>query len=193
MIVPMCRQIFRSQGWTLHGRELANHPRSVVVGAPHTSNWDFVYLMATFDLLDLPLRFTIKDSWLRFPMNLLLEPLGALGIDRRPRDSAGDRPSMVEEMIRIFEQNPGEMALMITPEATRSANDRWKSGFYHVARGADVPILLGYLDYEKRESGVGKVLDPRMSFDEVMQEATDFYSSVTGYHPERFSVDTRYA
>lgn len=185
--------MFKAQGWTLKGEQLATYRRCVVVGAPHTSNWDFVYTLAAFDLLDLPLRFTIKREWMRFPFNLLIGPAGGLAIDRRPRAETGERPSMVEQMVRLFDEHPDELALVVTPEATRSANPRWKSGFYYVALGADVPILLGYLDYDAREAGVGKVLFPSGDFEADMQQVMDFYRPFTPRHPERFALDERFA
>lgn len=192
MIVRFCTELFKAQGWTLRGEQLTTHRRCVVIGAPHTSNWDFVYTLAAFDLLGLPLRFTIKREWMRFPFNLLIEPAGGLAIDRRPRDETGDRPSMVDVMIELFDDHPDELALVVTPEATRSPNPRWKSGFYHVARGAGVPILLGYLDYAKKEAGVGKVIEPSGDFEADMREITEFYRSVTPRYPERFMLDQRF-
>ncbi len=191
MIVNACRKIFEAQNWTLRGQELARHRRCVVIGAPHTSNWDFVYTLAGFDKLGLPLRFTIKRSWMRFPFNLVIEPAGGLAIDRRPREETGERPSMVDEMVRLLGEHD-ELALVITPEATRSYTERWKSGFYHVARGAGVPILLGFVDYAKKEAGLGKVIEPSGDFDADMRQIAQFYTSITPRYPERFSVDRRY-
>ena len=192
MIIPACRALFEAQNWTLRGKELTRHRRCVVVGAPHTSNWDFAYTLAAFDMLGLPLRFTIKRQWMRFPFNLVVEPVGGLAIDRRPRKESGDRPSMVETMIDLFDEHPDELALVVTPEATRSRVERWKSGFYHVARGAEVPILLGYLDYRKREAGIGAVLEPSGDYEADMRKMMDFYSPIVPKHPERFSLDRRF-
>lgn len=192
MIARACRQIFHHQGWTVRGEEIAEHRRCVVVGVPHTSNWDFVYMIATFDMLGLPLKFTIKREWMRFPLNLVIGSVGGLSIDRRPRRDTGERPSMVDEMVRLFDDYPDELALVITPEGTRRAATRWKSGFYHVARGAGVPILLGYADYAKKEAGVGKVIEPSGDFDADMREIMEFYRPVTPKHPERFALDERF-
>ena len=192
MLIPLSRALFKAQGWKLQGEHLSKHRRAVVIGAPHTSNWDMVCTLAAFDMLGLPLRFTIKRSWMRFPWRLIIEPAGGIKIDRRPREKTGERPSMVEAMIQLFEENPDELALVVTPEGTRSRTERWHSGFYWVAVGAEVPILLGYVDYAKKEAGVGKVLFPSGDFEADMREITAFYETVTPLHPELFSVDKRF-
>lgn len=184
---------FKAQGWTIVGQDLITDRRCVVIAAPHTSNWDALITMAAFDRLDLPVRFTIKDAWMKFPLNLVIEPAGGIGIDRRPREESGERPSMVEAMVQLFVDHPGDLALIVTPEGTRSRSTRWKSGFYHVAKHANVPIVLGYLDYEKREAGVGKVMHPSGDFEADMREIAAFYHDIPAKHPERFSVDLRFA
>lgn len=192
MFKALSRSLFNKQGWTFVGEELVVHRRCVVIAAPHTTNWDLVYTIAAFDLLKLPLRFTIKDTWMKFPFNLFLEPVGGLAIDRRPRQETGERPSMVEAMIELFKTHPGELALAVTPEGTRSLSKTWKSGFYHVALGANVPILLGYLDYDKREAGIGKVIHPSGDFEADMREITDFYRNIIPKYPAKFSLDERF-
>lgn len=188
--------LFSLEGWTLRGTELVEgHRRCVVTAAPHTSNWDILYSLAAFEMLGLPVRFTIKKEWMRMPWKLALGPLGGISIDRSPRDDGHGgraRPSMVEAMVRIFEETPGDIAVMVTPEGSRSRRSEWKTGFWHVARQARVPILLGYLDYAKREAGLGRVIIPT-DFDADMREMMAFYAGITGRHPERFELDARFA
>lgn len=193
MLRSVFRALFHRHGWQIQGTELSQHRRAVVVAAPHTSNWDMVYALATFDQVGLPVRFTIKREWLRFPFSLFLAPLGAIGIDRRPRSLGEARPSMVEAMVRLFEDNPGELAVIVTPEGTRSPREEWRTGFYHVARAANVPILLGYLDYQKRASGIGKVIWPTGDVEADMREIMDFYRDVAPRYPENFRLDHRYS
>lgn len=192
MLKALCRTIFKAQGWTLMGEEFADYPRCVVVAGPHTSNWDTIFTIAAFDMLNLPVRFAIKKEWMRFPLNLIVEPLGGIGVDRRPREITGERPSMVEAMSQLFEEHPEELALVITPEGTRSLSTRWRSGFYHVAMNANVPIVVCYLDYAKREAGVGKILYPSGDFEADMRKITAFYTDITPKFPEKFSVDLRF-
>ncbi|RAL22488.1 acyltransferase [Lujinxingia litoralis] len=181
------------RGWRFVGKELTEHRRCVVVAAPHTSNWDLIYTIASFELMGLPLRFTIKREWMRFPFNLILGPVGGLAIDRRPRAETGERPSMVEAMVTLFDEHPDELAIAVTPEGTRSRRERWRSGFYHVAREAGVPILLGYLDYGKKEAGIGKVIIPGDDFESDMREIMAFYAQVEAHSPAKFALDQRFS
>ncbi|TXD31439.1 acyltransferase [Lujinxingia vulgaris] len=193
MFKAFCRWLFKLRGWRFVGEDLTTHRRCVVVAAPHTSNWDLIFTIASFDLMGLPVRFTIKREWMRFPFNLVLGPVGGLAIDRRPRAETGERPSMVEAMAGLFDEHPGELAIAVTPEGTRSRRERWRSGFYHVAREANVPILLGYLDYGKKEAGIGKVIVPGDDFEADMREIMAFYSQIEAHSPEKFALDARFS
>ena len=186
------RNLFLKQGWTLKGSHLAEHRRCVVIDAPHTSNWDLVYTLVAFDMMGLPVRFTVKKVWMDFPQGLFMRELGGIGIDRSPKDGSTERKSMVQAMIDLFEETPGDLAITVTPEGTRSLRTKWRSGFYHVAVGAGVPILLGYLDYGKKEAGIGKVIHPSGDFEADMKEITDFYQTIEPKFPELFSVDQRF-
>ena len=190
------RFIFWIFGWKvgdrLKGELKQDVRRCVMIAAPHTSNWDFIFARATFSLLDIPVRYTVKKEWLRFPVGGIFKALGAIGIDRSPKKPGDPRPSMTEAMIELFAQNK-ELAVMVTPEGTRSLRTKWKTGFYHVAVGAKVPIGLGYLDYEKKEAGVGRMFYPTGDLEKDMREITAFYKDIKGKHPEKFSVDLDYA
>lgn len=130
---------------------------------------------------------------MKFPFNLLLGPAGGIAIDRRSRNEGEMRASMVDAMATLFDDHLGDLALVITPEGTRSLSTQWKSGFYHVAMKANVPILCGYLDYEKREAGVGKVLQPSGDLEADMRQIMKFYADIRPKHPEKFALDTRYS
>lgn len=188
--------MFRAAGWTLKGAEMAAaNRRAVVTAAPHTSNWDLLFSLTAFDLLEIPVRFTIKQEWMKWPWGLALGPLGGISIDRTPQPAEGGgsrRPSMVEAMVKIFAEHRGDIAIMVTPEGTRSRRDVWKTGFWHVARQAGVPILLGYLDYAKKEAGLGAVIEPD-DFETDMREMMAFYATVAPKHPEYFALDKRFA
>ena len=161
--------------------------RYVLVGAPHTSNWDFIYGLATSHHMNLKnIHFTIKKEWLRFPFNLILKPLGAVGIDRSSKRAGEERLDMVDEMAKIFKSRD-KVTVVVTPEGTRKPVKRWKKGFYHVAQKANVPILLGYIDYEKKEVGVGKVIYPSGDIKKDMREIFDFYNTITPRYPDKFT------
>ena len=153
-----------------------------MTAAPHTSNWDIVYTLAVFRLLALPVKFTIKKEWMRFPFGLILRPLGAIPIDREYRN--GKKVSMVQTMIELFDQYE-ELIVLVTPEGTRQYAPEWKTGFYRVAEGANVPILLGFLDYKDKRAGVGPAVYPSGDIEADVATMKDFYRTVTGRYPER--------
>ncbi len=162
--------------------------KCIIIAAPHTSNWDFWYTMAAFAIYRLKIRFTVKKEWMRFPFSLIMKPLGGIAIDRTPRTKDSERPSFVDSMVELFDQNE-ELIIVITPEGTRSKRTKWKTGFYHVALGAGVPICLGYVDYAKKKAGIGKVIMPS-DYQSDMHAIMQFYKNVHPKFPENFSVDT---
>jgi 1-acyl-sn-glycerol-3-phosphate acyltransferase len=163
-----------------------------MVAAPHTSNWDFFYTRVVFNVLRIPLRFTIKKEWMRFPLNLFMRPMGGLAIDRSPKVPGGERRSMVDVMTEMFIKHPGKFVMLVTPEGSRSRRDEWKTGFYYVAVNAAVPIALGFLDYKKKQAGVGKIIYPTGNLEADMKEIMAFYKTVTPKFPANFSTDKRY-
>lgn len=191
MINAIFRLIFKIQGWKLDYNIPEEAQRCVLVAAPHTSNWDLVYARAAFDWLKIPLRFTIKKEWTRFPLNLVTVPMGALGIDRTPKKPGDPRPSMVDAMADLFKHHE-KLAMMVTPEGTRKKNPHWKTGFYHVALKANVPIVCGYLDYKNKIAGMGPVIYPTGDIKTDFKKIMMFYENITAKYPENFSVDYSY-
>ncbi len=170
----------------------ADISKCVMIAAPHTSNWDLVYALAAYDMMGIPMRFTLKDQLMKFPFNLIFSPVGAIAIDRSPKVAGGERKSMVEAMTDLFNQNE-HLNIMVTPEGTRSRREKWKTGFYYVAVNAKVPIGLGYLDYENKVAGVGGMVYPSGDIKKDMKEIVNFYRNIKGKHPEKFSIDLEYA
>jgi 1-acyl-sn-glycerol-3-phosphate acyltransferase len=178
-------------GWKVNIKVPQGVQRCVMIASPHTSNWDFPIARSAFSILKIPVRFTIKDSWFKFPLNLIFGPLGGIPINRRPKKEGEERPSMVDAMADLFKGRK-ELAVMVTPEGTRSFRDEWKSGFYHVAKLANVPIGLGYLDYKNKIAGVGMTVYPSDDMAADMKIIMDFYKDITPKHKEKFSIDKRF-
>ncbi len=183
----VCSRIFKATGWTVDSNLPPEIKKCIIIAAPHTSNWDFWYTMASFAIYRMKIRFTVKKEWMQFPFSLLMKPLGGIAIDRTPRKDESDRKSFVEAMIDLFRENE-ELIILITPEGTRSHRNKWKTGFYHVAQGAGVPICLGYVDYVKKKAGIGKVIYPK-DYVTDMREIMAFYGQITAKFPENFAVD----
>ena len=185
------KSIISLAGWKVDQRLKQDFRRCVMIGAPHTSNWDFPITAAAFEVMDIPLRFTIKKEWMKPPLGWIMKGLGAIPIDRTPKDTRSQPLSTVEAMVNLFD-NEEELAVLVTPEGTRSRNEHWKTGFYHVARLAGVPIALSYLDWAKKEAGIGKVIWPSGDMEKDMKTIMQFYQGITPRYPEKFSIDVRY-
>lgn len=192
MLTLISKLILKIAGWKIdYNMPTEMRKKCVLVAAPHTSNWDFVFAICAFRILKIKIRFTIKKEWMRFPFNLLMTPLGAVGIDRNPEPGKKDKKSMVDAMIDLFTKHK-ELVVVVTAEGTRSKREKWKTGFYHVASNAKVPIALGYLDYKKKIAGVGKVIMPSGDMKADMKKIMEFYKDKTPKFPEKYSPDLQY-
>lgn len=190
MVRWIFKVVFKLLGWKLKTEAIVGIKQSITIAAPHTANMDLPIAKAAFDLMGLPLRFTVKKEWFRFPFKRITGSLGGIAIDRSPKNPGEERPSMVEAMANLFKENP-ELHIMVTPEGTRALRTEWKTGFWHTAKLANVPILCGYLDYKNKIAGIGKIIYPT-DLEKDMREIMAFYKDITPCHPERFSLDLRY-
>lgn len=187
----LARSVYAFTGWTFKNQMPSHIKQCVMIAVPHTSNWDALYTRPAFVLMGIPVKITIKDSYMRFPYGALIRYLGGIGIDRSPKKEGEKRPSMVQLMADLFKKHD-DLVMLITPEGTRSKRTQWKTGFYHIAVAANVPIALGYCDYQKKEAGVGKVIYPSGDMKKDMHEIMAFYKHVVPKHPQNFSIDLDY-
>jgi 1-acyl-sn-glycerol-3-phosphate acyltransferase len=183
MMKVISRFVFWISGWSLNNQWPDGLKKAVLIAIPHTSNWDILYARAAFFLMDIPVRFTIKKEVMVGPLGWLLRGLGAIAIDRK-RIPGGRQQTYTEAMVNMLNSRD-ELVVMVTPEGTRSAVKKWKSGFYHIALGANVPIVVGYLDYKKKEAGIGPCIYPTGDMIGQIEELKAFGRTVTGRHPEK--------
>lgn len=188
MLKFACSVLFRLSGWKFESKLPPDLRSFIFLGAPHTSNYDFVPAMSLAYHMHRNAKFVIKDDWLKFPMNLILGPTGAIGLNRKKLQ--GGSASTTDAMANLFKEYP-ELVLMIAPEGTRSPNHQWKTGFYYIAQKANVPIVLGFADFEKKVAGTGPIIYPT-DFEADMRKIMEFYSDIKGRKPENFKVDPRY-
>lgn len=168
---------FRRQGWSVEGR--APEPRRfIVIAAPHTSNWDFLYFIGAAESLNLDLSFMGKESLFRRPFGRLMREMGGIPVDR---SKSGN---YVEQMVAEFARR-AEFMLTIAPEGTRGKVRRWRTGFYHIAMGANVPLVCGLMDYRRKFVGLGPAIWPTGDYAKDMEQVTAFYSQCTPKHPGR--------
>ena len=135
--------VLRAAGWSVEGKERLDLARLVLIAAPHTSNWDFVLAMIVRWAVGLDFRWIGKHTLFRWPFGWLFRAIGGMAVDRTHNQG------LVAAAIALFEKQ-SQLMLAVTPEGTRSRVDRWKTGFYHIAHGANVPIVCAYLDYTVR-------------------------------------------
>ena len=172
------KALLRLVGWKL-GPLVEDVPKCVICVAPHTSNWDFIVGKLFYTSIGRNARFLIKKDWFFFPFNLLFNWLGGVPVNRDKRTSVTDQ--MVEEFKRR-----DEFQLAVTPEGTRKRVDEWKKGFYFIAQKANVPILMAYLDYKKKEAGFKGIFYPTGDVEKDIQAIRAHYKDVTACHPENF-------
>ncbi|MEZ5465877.1 MAG: lysophospholipid acyltransferase family protein, partial [Lysobacteraceae bacterium] len=155
--------------------ELPDQRKLLFIIAPHTSNWDFIWGLLAKWALDLRVEFLAKRSLFWGPLGWFLRRIGGIPVDRKA--PAG----MVESVADRF-GSAGKLWLVIAPEGTRSAVDRWKSGFWRIARQAQVPILCAYFHYPEKTVGIGPLFMPGDDMGTDMQRLREIYSQWQGRH-----------
>ncbi len=166
-------------GWKVSGALPADTRKVVFIAAPHTSNWDLPFMLATAWALGIQLGWMGKRSIFKPPFGGLMRALGGVAVDRRSPQG------LVAQMAQEFARRDS-LALAIPPEGTRALAPHWKSGFYRIAEAARVPIACGFLDYAGKRCGIGPLLVPSGDRNADMARLAEFYATVTGKFPERF-------
>ena len=177
MIKSIATFIYRSLGWKAEGEIPSEIKKYIILAAPHTSNWDFFYGRIFFLMKGIPLKFFIKKEGCFFPFNYLFKALGGIPINR------GTSENLTNQIAEVF-NHYDELAIMIPPEATRSYNPNWKKGFYYISQKANVPIILGYIDYENKIGGFGPVFHITDNVEKDIETIKEFYRGINGKFPE---------
>lgn len=176
------RLIYFIFGWRAEGEVPKDITKAVFIIAPHTSNWDFYIGRLYCWIRRIPIKLLIKKEAFNGPLGSLLKKAGGIPVDR---SRATSKVVQIATMFREYDP----MYLAITPEGTRKLNDRWKMGFYHIAMHAKVPILMSYIDYEKKVAGVSPPFYPTGDFEKDFKEIEDFYRGKKGKYPEKFNLN----
>lgn len=174
--------VFKLRGWKIMGTVPPEIKKAVVIAAPHTSNWDFIYAMAIFGLCKLNVRYLIKKELNFFPLSIVLKNTGAIPVDRSKKHN------LTEDVIARFKE-ADELFITFATEGTRRRVEKWRSGFYHAALGAQVPVLPGYLDFKRKEGGFGPPIYLTGNKEEDMAKLRAFYEDKTGKYPAFFNPD----
>lgn len=173
----IARFVLRLTGWRTH--VIPPHTsRYVLIGAPHTSNWDFILVLLLMTVERIPIRIMGKDSLFRGPLGIFMRSLGAIPVNRH------ERTSLVDQVAAKFDEHQ-DLIIGISPEGTRSKTSRWRTGFYYIALKARVPIVMAYLDYGNKVCGLGPSLKPTGDIKADFVKIRGFYSGIVGKYPHK--------
>jgi 1-acyl-sn-glycerol-3-phosphate acyltransferase len=169
-----------ASGWTVAG-PAPDEKRYVLLAAPHTSNWDLPVMLSITMVLGIDVHWMGKHTLFAFPFGGLMKQLGGLPIERHKH--AG----VVQQIAQRYAESR-ELVIAIPPEATRSRAPYWRSGFYRIAQAANVPIALGFLDYQRRLGGIGMLIRPSGDVHADMEKIRTFYAPMQGKFPNNFAT-----
>jgi 1-acyl-sn-glycerol-3-phosphate acyltransferase len=174
----LARLFLLATGWKPEG-DAPVPRRYVLIAAPHTTNWDFPYLLAFAEHFGMRISWLGKASLFRGPLGPVMRALGGIPIERSRSENR------VASMAKIFEEHD-DLGLVVPAEATRSRAEYWKSGFYYIALTAGVPIVMAFLDYDRKRGGIGPTFLPTGDVAHDMEAVRAFYADKKGKFPEAF-------
>jgi 1-acyl-sn-glycerol-3-phosphate acyltransferase len=163
-------------GWHVEGSRPSTE-KAVVIAYPHTTNWDLPFTLATAFALDVEIHWLGKKGIFKPPFGWFFRMLGGIPVER------SRSTNLVDGIVATLEPID-HVLVIIPPEGTRSQSGRWKTGFYWVAVGARLPIILGYLDYTRKCGGLGEVFEPSGDIDADLDKIRSFYQGIKGKYPE---------
>ena len=177
MMQALSRFILRIFGWQA---ELAVQmvDKCVLVGAPHTTNWDFPLAILGMSAMGVKFNWVAKHTLFRWPLGTFMRLLGGISLDR----SSGGAGFAIKAVETFHELD--RFVLAIAPEGTRKRTAYWKAGFYKIATKSNVPVALGFVDYQKKIIGIGKILMPTGDMDKDFEQIKKFYLDKSGKYPE---------
>jgi 1-acyl-sn-glycerol-3-phosphate acyltransferase len=164
-------------GWRLEG-EMPDLPKFIIVAAPHTSNWDLPNVLAAGLHFGLRIHWMGKQSIFKWPFGGFMRWLGGIAIDRSKSNNA------VAQMIDEFNQRE-TLYLVISPAGTRTQSMDWKSGFYHIAHGANVPLVFGFMDYKNKAVGIKGMMRTTGDYAADLARIQAVYKDIEGKNPDK--------
>lgn len=175
-----CKFLIRVLGWKVKGSKVEDK-KCIIIGAPHTSLWDFVIAWIGYNTLGKNPNVMIRSEFFVFPLGPIIRWMGALPLNRSKGSNA------LKQIVREFRERE-TLQLAITPEGTRQATTQWKGGFHAIARLAKVPVYIGYFDFKKKELRFDIPFEITNNVDEDLIRIKKWYhdQGVVGCHPEKF-------
>ena len=176
------RATLRLTGWTIEGSLPAHAAKSVLIAAPHTSNWDLPYTLMLAFSLHLRVYWMGKQSLFRAPFGGVMRWLGGIPVNREQSSN------LVASSAQAMRAAKGPMQLIVPPEGTRGKTRHWKTGFYFIAQEAGVPIVLAFVDYGRKVGGLGPVFEPTGDLDADMATIKALYAPIKGKNADQFET-----
>ncbi len=180
MLQKLSRLILKAFGWNVTGKA-PQMQKFVIIGAPHTSNWDFPLTLLGLTAIGLRFSWIGKHTIFKGPLGIFFKKIGGIPVNRTARTN------FIDEMVDAFATRD-RLKLAIAPEGTRSKKDHWKAGFYHIAVRANTKICLGYIDYPTKTIGLGPTLMPSKDIVADFEIIKAFYHGKSGKFPENEST-----
>ena len=178
-----CVGFLKLTGWKIEGHLPSSAAKSVLIAAPHTSNWDLPYALMVAFSLRLNIYWLGKHSLFAAPFGPVMRWLGGIAVDRSQANN------LVATIAKIIADADGPLQLIVPPEGTRSKTRYWKTGFYYIAQTAQVPIAPVYLDYSAKRGGMGPVFHTTGNIDADMVVIKAFYANIKGKNAHQFDSD----
>jgi 1-acyl-sn-glycerol-3-phosphate acyltransferase len=174
--------ILKLAGWQVLGHLPEHAKKSVLIAAPHTSNWDLPMTLMVAFALELRPRWMGKASIFRWPFGGLMRWLGGIAVERSQSNN------LVATSAQAIVDAREPLQLIVPPEGTRSKTRHWKTGFYYIAHGAQVPIVMAYMDYANKRSGLGPLFEPTGDVEADMARIKAFYQPFKGKNADQFDA-----
>jgi len=174
---------FKLSGWKTVGSIPKDIKKCIIIGAPHTSNWDFIYARFALYIFDYKIRYLIKDSMFKNPIaGWFFRVTGGIPVNRSKNTNlTGDLAQLLKTADMLY--------LAIPPEGTRNRADHWKTGFYRIAIECNIPVALAFLDYKKRQAGFIKIFYPTGNMSEDFKLIQSFYSPEMAANPDKYNPE----
>ena len=169
-------------GWKVEGSLPPGCEKSVFIAAPHTSNWDLPYTLMVAFALRLNIYWMGKQQIFKPPFRGVMMWLGGIPVQREQANN------LVDASVQAIKAADGPLQLVVPPEGTRSKARYWKTGFYYIAVGAQVPIVMAYMDYERKISGLGPIFNPTGDIEADMVAIKAFYAPFKGKNASQFEA-----
>ena len=180
LVLGLCLWLYRMRGWRLRG-EAPQVRKCVIAGAPHTSNWDFIFFLGATRAYGIHPSFMGKHSLFHWPLTRFMFDMGGIAVNR------SSRANYVDQVAAEFARRD-DLMLVIAPEGTRKPMPHWRSGFYHIAVAAGVPIVPAWVDHERMEGGLGPPIWPSGDYAADMERIAAFYADMMPGHPRLGAV-----